>query len=223
MPVKPEFIITMNTKQGKKDFVLFAGLLDLGHQSGLIAIENEVLLDLSQPEKDVWVVRSTGRFRSEYGEAIWSAHGDASPGNSQMRGAYLRHAETRAAARMLRIATNVGMASVEELGPGVEDEREDGAPRATPGRQPNGQAAVSPTVGTAIPRPAAGSGAGTSNGVVGHGNDGAPCCTVEDCGSILSEREINGCMQAGWPMFCLEHARQYKAGLKMIEERKAEA
>jgi hypothetical protein len=46
---------------------------------------------------------------------------------------------------------------------------------------------------------------------------------VEDCGSILSEREINGCMQAGWPMFCLEHARQYKAGLKMIEERKAEA
>ena len=82
MAIDPRFIVNLKGK----DFVLLAGLLDLGHKGGLIAIENEVLADLSAPEKDTWVVRSTGRFRSDHGEAIWSAHGDASPGNSQMRG-----------------------------------------------------------------------------------------------------------------------------------------
>ncbi len=116
MALDKKFIINLKGK----DFVLFAGLLDLAHEQGLIAIETEILAELSQPEEKAWVVRAIGRFRSENGEAIWSAHGDASPGNSQMRGAELRHAETRAIARMLRVATNVGMTAFEELGPDGE-------------------------------------------------------------------------------------------------------
>src|SRR5438045_5294556 len=113
MSLDPKFIINLKGK----DFVLFAGLLDLGHQQGLIAIEHEVMESLCVPEKEFWVVRATGRFRCDEGEAIWSAHGDASPGNSQMRGAYLRHAAARAAARMLRIATHGCVTALGELGP----------------------------------------------------------------------------------------------------------
>jgi hypothetical protein len=116
MPLRPEHTINLKGKT----FVLLSGLLDLAHQRGLCGIETEVQIELSRPAEEYWVVRATGRFSNDQGGHVFSAYGDASPASSQMRGAYLRHAETRSIARMLRMATNVGLASLEEL-----DEREE--------------------------------------------------------------------------------------------------
>lgn len=136
MAVDPKWICNIRGKE----FVMVGGLLDAGHNSGLIGIETEVLESLCKPAEDYWVVRAIGRFRSaENGEAIWSAVGDASPATSQMKGAYLRHAETRAVARMLRFATNCAMTAAEELG--SEDELPArvptvATPQPAPARQP---------------------------------------------------------------------------------------
>lgn len=125
--VNPKFIINLKGKE----FVMLGGLLELAHNGGLIGIETILDKDLSDPKEQIYVFQAIGRFRTDTGEAIWSAYGDCCPSNSQMRGAYLRHAETRAIARMLRMATNVAMCSVEELGP---DGNEETSPRsARPG------------------------------------------------------------------------------------------
>lgn len=117
MTVDPRFIVNLKGKE----FVMLGGLLDLAHRIGLQSIETAVSEKFSQPEKDIWVVQAFCRFSQPEGEPLlWSGYGDAGPGNSQMRGAYLRHAETRAIARALRWATNVAMAAVEELGPDSE-------------------------------------------------------------------------------------------------------
>ena len=132
MAIDKKFLINLKGK----DFVLFAGLLDLAHGMGLAGIETMVVKDLCSPNEDRWVVQAIGTFRPAEGkEATWSAYGDAHAGNSQMRGAYLRHAETRAVARMLRLATNVGMTAFEELGPDKEPERlQPGDPEVIPHR-----------------------------------------------------------------------------------------
>jgi len=115
--VDPKFIVELKGKP----FVMLGGLLDLAHRIGLQAIETAIVEKFSQPEKDTWVVQAFCRFSQPEGEPLlWSGYGDAGPGNSQMRGAYLRHAETRAIARALRWATNIAMAAVEELGPDSE-------------------------------------------------------------------------------------------------------
>jgi hypothetical protein len=138
MAVDPKWICNIRGK----DFVMVGGLLDSGHKSGLIGIETDVLESLCKPAEDYWVVRAIGRFRSaENGEAIWSAVGDASPATSQMKGAYLRHAETRAVARMLRFATNCAMTAAEELG-GEEDAPARVPAIAAPPPAANGQAAA---------------------------------------------------------------------------------
>lgn len=119
--IDPRFVIKLNTKNGPKEFVLLAGLLDLGHNRGLHGIETQILSEFCDPKEQSWVVQATGTFCTEAGMACFSAVGDANPSNSQMRGAFLRHAETRAIARMLRFATNVAMASVDELGPDADE------------------------------------------------------------------------------------------------------
>lgn len=112
MSVDPQFLINLKGKQ----FVLLGGLLDLAHRSGLRSIETDVLTELCQPEKEFYVVRAVGLFRTGDGlDATFTALGDAGPGNSQMKGAFLRHAETRALARMLRWATNVAITAFEEV------------------------------------------------------------------------------------------------------------
>lgn len=202
MAIDRKFIVTLPTKSGPKEFITFAGLLDAGHNSGLLGIECEILTHLCQPEKDYWVVQATGRFRTETGEAIWTAHGDAHPGNSQMKGALLRHAETRAAARMLRFGTNIGMTAAEEIGPDY-DEREDGMARTQPqSRSASPKAAES----HAAPAHQRGAAASTEGRMVADQPAG-PVCTTDGCGTILTEKEISGCMQKGWPLLCIECAR----------------
>lgn len=213
MPIDPRFIINLKGK----DFVLFSGLLAEAHANGLIGIETELQRDLSNPEQQSYVFRAIGRFRSAEGEAIWSAYGDASPSNSQMRGAYLRHAETRAAARMLRMATNVGMCSVEELGP-------DGQTEDTPNGGSAGTA--SGVQARHVSAPAAGrsdrSGVDGPARAVGQKErplvdaTAPPRCDWQGCDLELTEEEERGCRLPKYQpvfrecLFCQEHRKRLK-------------
>jgi len=98
-----------------KDFVMYPGLLDLGHQKGILKIEVE---PMQLPTKEnghfavckALVVSTTGETFTDIG--------DASPENVNSRIAkhLLRMASTRAIARALRSFTNIGMTCLEELG-----------------------------------------------------------------------------------------------------------
>jgi hypothetical protein len=116
MAVDSRFVVNLKGKE----FVMLGGLLQLAHEMEIISIETALVLELCNAAERSYVVKATGRFHGEAVDRIWSAYGDASPANSQMRGAELRHAETRAIARMLRMATNVAMTAFEELGPDAD-------------------------------------------------------------------------------------------------------
>ncbi len=108
--VSPEMIVE---RQGKS-FVLYAGVLDLAHQMGLKSIDT-MLLQIGDDENgQTWLVRAVVTMPS----GTFSGLGDANPTNvaAAMLRVLPRLAETRAKARALRDATNVGMAAVEELG-----------------------------------------------------------------------------------------------------------
>jgi hypothetical protein len=116
----------MIERQGKR-FVLYAGLLEEAHSRGLRSIETE-LLQVPGPENgEVAIVKAV--VRTEEGK--YSGIGDASPQNVGRAIAphVIRMAETRAKARALRDAINVGVTALEELG-GESDEVETEAPRA---------------------------------------------------------------------------------------------
>ena len=98
-----------------KDFVLYAGLLDLAHQKGMTSMEVEIL---QFPNKDNGSMAIVKAFcESKLGETF-SDIGDADPTNCNFKVAkhLLRMASTRAKARCLRDFTNVGMTALEELG-----------------------------------------------------------------------------------------------------------
>jgi hypothetical protein len=108
--VKREFVVE---RQGKS-FVLYAGLLDLAHSQGLRAIRTQILQLPSEENGQTVVVHA--EVDTEKG--TFHGIGDANPGNvaRAMLTCTIRLAETRAKARALRDATNVGVAALEELG-----------------------------------------------------------------------------------------------------------
>ncbi len=129
----------MIERQGKR-FVLYAGLLEEAHERGLRSIETELLQVPSQENGEVAIARAV--VRTEDGK--FSGIGDASPANVNRAIAphVIRMAETRAKARALRDAINVGVTAFEELGEdgggevavpqvqnGSRDERQEEAPR----------------------------------------------------------------------------------------------
>ncbi len=120
--MKKEFIIE---RQGKS-FVLYAGLLEEAHGQGLREISTSLVQAPSPENGNVAIAHAV--VETEKGR--FSGLGDASPANvSQLMQVHLiRMAETRAKARALRDAVNVGVAALEEL---AEDE-------STPHRAANG-------------------------------------------------------------------------------------
>jgi hypothetical protein len=107
----------MIERQGKR-FVLYAGLLEEAHTRGLRSIETELLQVPAKENGEVAIVKAV--IRTEEGK--FGGIGDASPQNVNRAIAphLIRMAETRAKARALRDAINVGVTAFEELG-GEED------------------------------------------------------------------------------------------------------
>ncbi len=98
-----------------KDFVLYAGLLDLAHQNGLIRLEVEPLQIPTKENGNLAICRAIATTRN--GE-VFSDIGDADPGNVNRKIAphIFRMASTRAKARALRDLANIGITCLEELG-----------------------------------------------------------------------------------------------------------
>jgi hypothetical protein len=126
--MKREFMVE---RQGKA-FVLYAGLLDEAHGQGLKGIKTQ-LLQVPSPDN--------GNVAICYAEVttdrgVFTGIGDASPDNVAriMTPHILRMAETRAKARALRDAVNVGVAALEELS--EIEEASDASETASRGREP---------------------------------------------------------------------------------------
>ena len=145
--MRDEFMIT---RQGKQ-YVLFAGLLDEAHNRGLRGIDTELVQVPTPDNGNVAVVKATVEMEGpDEGQGrTFSGIGDASPENvgRNIVPHIIRMAETRAKARALRDAVNVGAVALEELADGDDalpvdfpskatDER---TTRAT-GSAPNGRA-----------------------------------------------------------------------------------
>jgi hypothetical protein len=121
--VREEYMIE---RQGKR-FVLYAGLLEEAHSRGLRSIETELLQVPAGENGEVAIVRAV--VRTEDGK--FTGIGDASPQNVNRTIAphVIRMAETRAKARALRDAINVGVTAFEELGGEDGAEVAEGSPQ----------------------------------------------------------------------------------------------
>lgn len=108
--MREEFLIT---RQGKQ-YVLFAGLLDEAHTRGLRSIDTELIQVPTAENGNVAVVKATVEMEDD---RTFSGIGDASPENvgRNIVPHIIRMAETRAKARALRDAVNVGATALEEL------------------------------------------------------------------------------------------------------------
>jgi hypothetical protein len=97
-----------------KDFVLYAGVLDLANQRGLLKLEVELL---QYPTKDNGNEAICRAIAESANGGVFSDIGDANPGNcTPMIAKHLiRMASTRAKGRCLRDMCNIGIACLEEL------------------------------------------------------------------------------------------------------------
>jgi hypothetical protein len=108
--VKKDYVINF---QGT-DFVRYEGLLDEAHQQGLCRISTTLIQVPNDDNGNVAIVAA----EVETSKGTFSGIGDASPANVNRMIAphIIRQAETRAKARALRDAVNIGVTAIEELG-----------------------------------------------------------------------------------------------------------
>jgi len=130
--------IEIKDRQGRiiatEDVVTYAGLLSLAHDKGLKKMET-ALVQLPE-EANGHTAVFLAIVETESG--TYKGHGDASPDNvaSRIIPHIIRMAETRAKARALRDAVNIGVVSIEELaleGNGHSGNGNDGNPQSIPG------------------------------------------------------------------------------------------
>jgi hypothetical protein len=97
-----------------KDFVVYAGVLDLATQMGLLKLEVELLQFPTKENGNEAICRAVAG--SKTGE-VFSDIGDANPKNcsSKVVKHLIRMASTRAKGRALRDMCNIGIACLEEL------------------------------------------------------------------------------------------------------------
>ena len=109
--LNPRFIKNLKGK----DFVLYTGLLDLGHQIGIQSMNIEAI---QFPTKDNGNEAICKAIVTSIDGRVFSEIGDANPKNvnNQIAVHVIRMAATRAKARALRDMTNIGMTCLEELG-----------------------------------------------------------------------------------------------------------
>jgi hypothetical protein len=142
--VKKEYIINW---QGN-DFVKYEGLLDEAHQQGLCRVSTTLVQIPEDDNGNVAIVAA----EVETSKGTFGGIGDASPQNvgRMIVPHIIRMAETRAKARALRDAVNIGATAIEELGEleagsnhasnGIASVHEDGRsyradiPKASPNR-----------------------------------------------------------------------------------------
>ena len=97
-----------------KDFVLYAGVLDLATQQGLLKLEVELLQYPSKENGNEAICRAVAEGKSGQ---VFSDVGDANPGNchSMIAKHLIRMASTRAKGRAMRDMCNIGIACIEEI------------------------------------------------------------------------------------------------------------
>ena len=97
-----------------KDFVLYAGVLDLATQRGLLKLEVELIQFPTKENGNEAICHAVAVGKN--GE-VFSDIGDANPNNchSMITKHLIRMASTRAKARALRDMCNIGIACLEEL------------------------------------------------------------------------------------------------------------
>src|SRR5919202_5766227 len=152
--MRDEFMIT---RQGKQ-YVLFAGLLDEAHNRGLRGIDTELVQVPTPDNGNVAVVKATVEMEGpDEGQGrTFSGIGDASPENvgRNIVPHIIRMAETRAKARALRDAVNVGATALEELADGDDALHTDYHPKTrvlqgAPQRPPADERGATPTTSSA--------------------------------------------------------------------------
>lgn len=111
--MKSEFLIQRNGKI----FVLYAGLLDLAHERGLRDLRVELVQSPSASNSFVAIAKAIATVKFGDTFAIFEEIGDASAANTSKTIAphIIRMAATRAKARALRDALNIGVTALEEL------------------------------------------------------------------------------------------------------------
>ncbi len=130
----------MVERQGKT-FCLYAGLLDLAHQTGLLSIKTSLVQIPNEANNRTAICTAVVTMLIDGVEKEFTGIGDAAPNNvaPAMQNCLIRMAETRSKARALRDAVNIGVAAFEELG---DVDAHDGAPErgyATGGYVRNGR------------------------------------------------------------------------------------
>jgi hypothetical protein len=116
-------IIQIKNKAGQvvytKEVVTAGGLIGLGHDDNLRSIQTTLLQAPSKENGQVAIVKATVVTNKGSFDGI----GDANPGNvnAKIVPHFIRMAETRAKARALRDAVNVGTLALEELGSADEE------------------------------------------------------------------------------------------------------